>query len=302
MLGLNVDRVEAGTDYIQSSAGEQTLQQRLVLVARDVTQAKRQTTIDGYLPLLQKALAFWWQKQFAVHRQHGQGQQVQGQQRGEGEGQQQELGAGQGQAQQQQHQQQPLEPPPGQEQQDEEMEDEQMQPAASSLQCPVDNMLVSVNSFFAFIRSIEQQSGMRRAFPNVLGSSSNAGSSRGQQQLRLSADAIPEVQAARRQLLGAACECNPHHGQLSLGYWEKHMFALTWLQDKQYHLAVGKLSDGECVAQQHSAMQYAALMHVYGALPSTAFNAKGCGCCAQDCLKLDTDRYCFVTDVHSTSH
>jgi hypothetical protein len=255
-LGLSVDSVEAGADLRLSAATQQTLQQRLSIVARDVTQAKQHTTMEGYLPILQRALAFWWQRQHADAaaaaaaaaaaelQQQSQEQQQQSQEQQQQQSQEQQQQ--QSQEQQQQQGQQPHEPQTQQQAQQQEGqelqyegEQEVQQDAANSLQHHFESLLVTVNGFNSFIASAEQQpAGMG-------GSNLNASSRRGQQGLRLSADAMPEVQAARQQLLGAASECSSHHGQLSLGYWEKHLFALTWLQDKQYQLTYGSIKPGE---------------------------------------------------------
>lgn len=55
--------VEGGGALRLDAADTQTLEQRLVMVARDTVMAKQNTTIDGYVPIMQRALAHMWQRQ-----------------------------------------------------------------------------------------------------------------------------------------------------------------------------------------------------------------------------------------------
>lgn len=192
------------------------------MVARDVVHGMQIRTIEGYIPIIMRALACAWQKQHAS------------------------ILAGE-------QQQQPMQPQQ-QQQAAQHGRMEQEQPAAMSgsapiVQHPAKSLLVTVNGFKEFIQSLEQQpTSMRTGSASSQGGhgrGSHHSSQRGVQQTRLLADTVPAVQGLRQKLHGAVQECNTLQGTLSLGYWNKFLFANTWLQEKQYEVIEGRLDEGE---------------------------------------------------------
>jgi hypothetical protein len=306
-LGLNVSTTEAELNLQLAKSDTQSLSERIVMVARDVTQGKQASTIQGYIPLLQHFLSFTWKQQHSCSNPPAAAAQevaaamaaaaaaaedddtaeeggwgipvadaaaggvLEGMAAAHAAAQQATADAAAGGVQEGMAAAEAAATGAAAAAAAAEQEtaasggadnavggDTTQQLQQEMPQTPYESLIVTVNRFTDFIRlDVEHDSSvssMRSAFPTVLGARSNTTTtssssfSRAQELTRLSADALPKVQAVRQSLLGLDLARSAYHGQLSLGYWNKHMFACNWLQEKQYELDRGMITKGEHTA------------------------------------------------------
>jgi hypothetical protein len=215
MLGLNYEEVQSGNLLQVDPLLTQGLEQRIESVARDMLQGKESSTMTGYMPIMQKALAWAW------HKQEQQRQQQAGSEPATTAA----MAAAAAAA----------EPP------------DSDAPGDSTVQSPSSSLLMNIRTFLDFITAAERPAAaMRREFSRVLsgggreGESFGGGSSSAPQSQAQSADDLASVQELRQLLNGGPTDVNLHDGRFSLGNWKKYLNALTYLQEKQQHILLGK--------------------------------------------------------------
>jgi hypothetical protein len=220
MLGLNFEEVQSGEHLQVDPSLTQGLEQRIESVARDMLQGKESSTMTGYMPIMQKALAWAW------HKQQQQQQEERQQRAGSEPATTAATAAAAASA----------EPP------------DSDAPGDSTVQSPFSSLLMNVRTFLDFITAAERPSeAMRQDFARVLSGGSREGeslggssSSRAPQSQAQPADDLASVQELRQLLNGGPVEVNLHEGRFSLGNWKKYLNALTYLQEKQQHILLGK--------------------------------------------------------------
>lgn len=218
MLGVNIDEVER-QQYLKGDLNEtQSLQERIVRLAKDCTLAKQVTTMRGYLPKLQLLLASMWR------RRHHQQQQQQQQQYTED----------------QQH------APEQQTVPDNQQTSAAGTSAAAQAGRPVKSLLINLGDFHQSIREVKASSAaaMQHAFRHVLEGDGQEEEHRADQVF--SVDQLSSVQRVRS--LGirrdADSVTDTLQGQLSYTNWNKYVFSATWAQKYQHTLLYG-IIEGE---------------------------------------------------------
>ena len=202
-----------------------SVEQRLVNLALEVTQAKARVTMKGYFAYWQPHLALAW------HNMH----------------------------KQQQQQQQQNAPPVGQQSQQQQQSGQQIR------QWPAKSCMVTVENFKRHLDEQEQPGSrrLRAVFSGVLNppaantqdSDPGAGptGSTGQAAERqyaaaFKADELPEVQRVRETFCSPLVQVqddNIWRYRLSYTLFDKHVFASSWLQKHQHVLVFGRMADGK---------------------------------------------------------